>query len=131
MSDLLRCSFGNQFASSGAALGSEVDHPARCLDQLQVMLHDNDGVPRLHKPLEVRVMVSPSDDRDGRPVLVAHHGETHTILHSVGPERIAGEWWRDHLRTRDYFDVEDDQGRRFWIFRVQENGKWFLQGEFE
>ncbi len=56
----------------------------------------------------------------------------HRIAHSVGPERIAGAWWRGHHKTRDYYDVEDeDTGQRFWIFRVAESGKWFVQGEFE
>ncbi len=85
----------------------------------------------LDRPREIRVMVSPSDDRDGKPVLFAHCGDAHRILHSVGPERIAGQWWQGHFRTRDYFDVEDEQGKRSWIFRVQETGKWFLHGEFE
>jgi protein ImuB len=75
-------------------------------------------------------MVSPSEDRDGRPILFRHHDEVHKLRHAIGPERISGEWWRGHDRTRDYFDVEDDQGRRFWIFRVQETNRWYLHGMF-
>jgi protein ImuB len=76
-------------------------------------------------------MVSPSHDREGRPVLFAHHGEVHRLAHAVGPERIAGQWWQGHLKTRDYFDVEDEDGKRFWLFRVAETGRWFLHGEYE
>jgi protein ImuB len=85
----------------------------------------------LHRPIEIRVMVSPSHDRDGRPISFALRGEVHRLLHTVGPERIAGQWWQGHFKTRDYFDIEDDSGKRFWIFRVTESGKWFLHGEFE
>jgi protein ImuB len=85
---------------------------------------------RLSEPDEIGVMVSPSDDRNGRPILFRHRSEVHELTHVVGPERISGEWWRGHFKTRDYFDVEDQSGRRFWIFRVHETGKWFVQGMF-
>ena len=62
-----------------------------------------------------------------------------------GPERIAMEWWKQegHALTRDYFRVEDEEGRRFWIFRdglyerelADEKGRplpanWYLHGLF-
>jgi protein ImuB len=56
-----------------------------------------------------------------------------------GPERIAPEWWRPDAawRTgpRDYFDVEDTEGRRFWIYRDNATGpardrRWYLHGLF-
>jgi protein ImuB len=86
-------------------------------------------------PEEIHVIVSPSDHRDGRPIQFSRPscgGATHRIAYSVGPERIAGQWWRGHDKTRDYFDVEDEStGQRFWIFRVVESAKWFVHGEFE
>lgn len=56
-----------------------------------------------------------------------------------GPERIAPEWWRPDTawRTghRDYFDVEDSEGRRFWIYRdaatsSRRDHRWYLHGLF-
>jgi protein ImuB len=84
----------------------------------------------LPEPIELAVMVSPSDDRDGRPILFRMNNQVHELTHAIGPERISGEWWRGHARTRDYFDVEDQQGRRFWLFRVQETNRWYLHGLF-
>ena len=84
----------------------------------------------LHHPVEIAVMVSPSEDREGLPILFNHDMDVHRIVHTVGPERIAGEWWQGHHKTRDYFDVEDEAGKRFWIFRVRESGQWFLHGEY-
>jgi protein ImuB len=84
----------------------------------------------LPEPTEIAVMVSPSEDRDGRPILFRHQHQVHELRHAIGPERISGEWWRGHDRTRDYFDVEDDEGRRFWLFRVQETNRWYLHGVF-
>ncbi|UQV18178.1 hypothetical protein MU852_15765 [Brevundimonas albigilva] len=45
----------------------------------------------------------------------------HRLVRVEGPERIAPEWWR-RLETpleptRDYYRVEDQEGRRFWLFR--------------
>lgn len=53
-----------------------------------------------------------------------------------GPERIAPEWWRADARwqagPRDYFDVEDETGRRFWIYRepAAPKPRWYLHGLF-
>ena len=46
-----------------------------------------------------------------------------------GPERIAMEWWRAPAPERDYFRVEDEEGRRFWLYR-EGAGSWFLHGLF-
>ena len=86
----------------------------------------------VHRPMEVRVIVSPSHDRDGRPVMV---GDPFTqqplaIRHAVGPTRVAGQWWTGHDKSRDYFDIELPDGRRWWVFRVNETGRWFWQGEY-
>lgn len=54
-----------------------------------------------------------------------------------GPERIAPEWWRNERnRTRDYYRVEDINGRRFWLYRdglynrEEEMPRWYIQGVF-
>ncbi len=50
---------------------------------------------------------------------------------SEGPERIAMQWWREPQPARDYYRVEDDEGRRYWLYRsVSEFPQWFLQGLF-
>jgi len=83
------------------------------------------------QPVEVRVMVTPSEDLEGNPAAFTHEGITRTLIHQVGPERIGGRWWDGHDKTRDYFDVTDPAGQRFWIFRVAQTGKWYLHGTFE
>jgi protein ImuB len=61
----------------------------------------------------------------------------HRIVNAEGPERIAMEWWRDAAAmTRDYFQVEDEEGRRFWLFRdglyhrETSEPRWFMHGLF-
>ena len=45
----------------------------------------------------------------------------HRVQAAEGPERIAPEWWREDKRwasgSRDYWRVEDADGRRFWLYR--------------
>jgi protein ImuB len=85
----------------------------------------------LPMPREVRVIVSPSYDLEGQPIAFAPERDMTRIVRAAGPERIAGLWWEGHHRTRDYFHVEDETGRQFWLFRVRENNRWFLHGTFE
>ncbi len=80
-------------------------------------------------PREIRVIVSPSHDRDGRPVQVGIGGQVQRVVACRGPHRIAGEWWRGHDKTRDYFDIELEDHRRLLVFRVCDNARWFVQGE--
>ncbi len=75
---------------------------------------------------------------DQPPKRFTWRGTTYRIVRAEGPERIAGEWWRrpaERQAVRDYFRVEDDQGRRFWLYRRgdgvrAESGdlRWFLHG---
>jgi protein ImuB len=92
-------------------------------------------VPRplhlLPAPREVRATAGPSHDGDGPPLAFADGVDVHRIAHAAGPERIAGVWWDGHHKARDYYDVEDAAGRRFWVFRVVQTGKWYLHGEYE
>lgn len=91
----------------------------------------------LPTPLEIPVIVEPSDYWDGNPAQFTYQRQIHRLAHVSGPERISGEWWQDHHKTRDYYDVSDEQGRRFWIFRVvrlihdeRVSVRWFLHGFF-
>ncbi len=61
------------------------------------------------------------------------------VARAEGPERIATEWWRpedEGRATRDYYRVEDAEGRRYWLFREglygRETGNpvWYMHGLF-
>jgi protein ImuB len=111
------------------------------------------SVPVLHK-----TSLRPPLQRQ-RPVLLLPHAEPVTVLAEVpdypprrftwrrvtyrvtkaeGPERLSREWWAHNEQkgeTRDYYTVEDETGRRFWLYRegLYEQGKipcWYLHGLF-
>lgn len=74
---------------------------------------------------------------DGLPKRFRWRQGTHDVIRAEGPERIAPEWWRQRstTRLRDYYRIEDGQGRRYWIYRSGLAGdgrggvpEWFLQG---
>lgn len=92
--------------------------------------HSSRPLSLLPAPREIGVMVSPSDDRDGRPISFTLDGRPHRVVFATGPERIAGQWWIGHHKTRDYFTVETESGRRLWIFRVRETNRWYWHGEY-
>ena len=87
-------------------------------------------------PEEIRVLYAVPE---GPPAQFVWRRLTHRVTRFAGPERIAPEWWRDKpgTRLRDYYRVEDQFGRRIWIYRdgVLGDGRgqtprWFVHGSF-
>ena len=76
---------------------------------------------------------------EGLPRRFVWRRAVHDIKKVAGPERIAPEWWREYgpARLRDYYRVEDQAGRGYWIFRegIFGDGRggeptWFIHGLF-
>ncbi|MFQ5774813.1 MAG: DNA polymerase Y family protein [Kiloniellaceae bacterium] len=70
---------------------------------------------------------------DHPPVQFRWRRLRHRVVRAEGPERIAPEWWLDRAEAaaapaRDYFRVEDEAGRRYWLYRAA--GRWFVHGMF-
>lgn len=77
---------------------------------------------------------------DHAPRRFTWRGRPHRVVRADGPERIHGEWWKHAAEAdlvRDYFRVEDDAGRRYWLFRRGDGERtttgdlsWYLHGVF-
>jgi len=75
---------------------------------------------------------------EGPPRQFRWRGVLHQVTQADGPERIAGEWWRqaEDQNERDYYIVEDAAGHRFWLYRAGLYGRggatpqWFVHGVF-
>jgi len=71
---------------------------------------------------------------DYPPMLFRYKGEVHQVVKADGPERVEQEWWLQTGQHRDYYRVEDEAGRRYWIFRLghyeDKLYKWFIHGFF-
>jgi protein ImuB len=124
-------------------------------------LNAREGVPEAASSRFIRhPPPAPSLEREGRPHRLLDRPEAiaviyatpegvprrfvwrrsvHDIARVEGPERIAPEWWRERstTRLRDYYRVEDQAGRRYWIYREGLFGdgrggapEWFMHGLF-
>ena len=112
----------------------------------------------LERPEPVTVV---AEVPDGAPARLVWRRHPRRIVRAEGPERIAGAWWQT-LRantpdgaitrpsaSRDYYHLEDDGGRGYWVFREglypdpgeagEQDGqtdtgriapRWFLHGVF-
>ncbi|RFZ84283.1 DNA polymerase Y family protein [Mucilaginibacter terrenus] len=71
---------------------------------------------------------------DNPPMLFVYKGEKHIVKKADDAERIEPEWWRTTRPHRDYYIVEDEQGRRYWLFRSghfdAEGSRWYIHGFF-
>ena len=111
-----------------AALAELADMPPPVAKERPLRLFDH--------PEEVRVLYAVPE---GPPAQFVWRRQTHRVVRYAGPERIAPEWWKDRpgTRLRDYFKVEDQSGRRIWLYRegLHEDGRgddprWFVLGCF-
>ena len=101
--------------------------------------------PPLHMARPLRLFDYPEEVRvlyavpEGPPAQFVWRRVTHRVTRFAGPERIAPEWWHDRpgTRLRDYYRIEEQTGRRFWIYRAGILGdgrgevpRWFIHGVF-
>jgi protein ImuB len=71
---------------------------------------------------------------DYPPMLFKYQGTLHHVKSADGPERIEQPWWKQKGLFRDYYCVEDENGKRYWVFRLgsyeEVKPKWFVHGFF-
>jgi protein ImuB len=135
----------------GEALASSVT-PAKAGAQGQLAPGPGSLDPRLHgddgirPPRPIRLFDPPEPVEafwllpDDPPFRFMWRRRRHRVTRADGPERIADEWWRPGAAgevdaIRDYYRVEDEDGRRFWLFRTGLHGgdrkpRWFVHGVF-
>ena len=107
------------------------------------------GGPGPARPRPLHLLPSPEPIEamapvpDHPPVMFRWRRRQYRVALADGPERIAPEWWREDPRVlssaddrcRDYYRLEDAEGRRFWVFRegLYRPGlapRWYLHGLF-
>ena len=72
---------------------------------------------------------------DYPPMVFRYQGVVHQVKKADGPERIEREWWIEEGEHRDYYSVEDEHGKRYWLFRsghydASKRSGWFMHGFF-
>lgn len=124
----------------------ESDVPERSVRRVAPLAEPTGAVWRPDWPRPARLLASPEPVEtvallpDRPPAAFTWRGVRRLVRRADGPERIFGEWSRRdaELRAvRDYFQVEDEAGERFWLFRAGDgedattgSQAWFIHGVF-
>ncbi|MBD3664793.1 DNA polymerase Y family protein [Sulfitobacter sp. TSTF-M16] len=119
--------------------------PERVEGRVPALAGKAEAAPVLLRDRPVRVLMPPEEIAvlyavpEGPPARFSWRRVSYLSTRHEGPERIAPEWWQDRpgTRLRDYYKVEVQGGRRFWLYREGILGdgrggdpRWFLHGVF-
>ena len=117
--------------SAGASVDWGHEVPLRC-----------DGAPlrpaRLFQPPQP-IEVGAAEVPEGPPAGFTWRRVRRKVVRAEGPERIEPEWGSGHplAEVRDYYRVEDEAGRRYWVFREGRYDltppvapRWYIHGLF-
>lgn len=123
----------------------ESDVPERSIGRIPPLSEAEDWPREWPRPVRLLPRPEPVEKviaelPDQPPVRFSWRGKTHRIRKADGPERIHGEWWKrlgEADAVRDYFQVEDEEGARFWLFRRGDGVdartgdlSWYVHGVF-
>ncbi|WP_313045183.1 DUF6504 family protein [Brevundimonas sp.] len=124
----------------------ESDVPERCLSRLSPLAPADGRTWPVDWPRPSRLLDPPELVEamallpDHPPAAFTWRGQRRRVMRADGPERIFGEWWTRDAEleaVRDYFQVEDETGERFWLYRAGDgedprtgSHRWFLHGLF-
>ena len=94
-----------------------LSHPLKAEDWSNWPEHPRRPFTLFAQPEAIEVL---AEIPEGPPMKFLWRKVLRHITYAQGPERILPEWWSDltdRLRVRDYFEVEDHKGQRYWVFR--------------
>jgi protein ImuB len=115
--------------------------PERSVRKAATILEKPTTAWRISRPRPTQLLARPEPVKvtslvpDYPPMLFIYQDKVHPIKKADGPERIEREWWLENGERRDYYHVEDMDGKRYWIFRLGayvagETNQWFIHGFF-
>ena len=115
--------------------------PEHCLKPALPLQEEMIAEWKLDRPRPIQLLRSPelievtAPIPDYPPMLFRYKGKLHKIIKADGPERIESEWWLHQGQHRDYYCVEDEEGCRYWLFRLghydeEKTYQWFIHGFF-
>jgi protein ImuB len=123
----------------------ESDVPERSLRRVSALAQAVSWPSEWPRPVR---LLSPPERVENIVALLPDHpprrftwrGRVHAVTRGDGPERIYGEWWKstgEADAVRDYFQVEDEEGARFWLYRRGDGVdprtgdlSWYMHGLF-
>jgi protein ImuB len=58
-------------------------------------------------------------------------GVQRPVVAVCGPTKVDSEWWSESPVERDYYEVQTEDGGRYWVFKKRTDGKYYLHGIFD
>ena len=93
-------------------------------------------IPACSRQLETPEPVDVECD-NGQPRVLWWRGRRMRLEHPAGPERLAGDWWKDHY-ARDYWRCADPDGEGTLVLYhdysqacLSLGSAWFVQGWYD
>nr|WP_295932996.1 DNA polymerase Y family protein [uncultured Dyadobacter sp.] len=122
-------------------LPAEHHWPERAIVEASSLIDQPQTHWRTDQPRPVQLLKQPERIEvsapipDYPPMVFRYNNTVHKIMRADGPDRIEQEWWIADGLHRDYYLVEDENGNRYWIFRLghygdAQNPEWFIHGFF-
>ncbi len=115
--------------------------PERSIKKASSLKEQSTTEWKIGRPRPIKILSPPEHIEvtapipDYPPMLFRYKGKLHKIIKADGPERIEQEWWLQQGEHRDYYYVEDEEGKRYWVFRsghydAEKFCGWFIHGFF-
>lgn len=103
--------------------------PESSFARLSPMARSNQEMPQTD-PRPTRLMQPEAIEMETNGEAFTWRRIRRRIAKTAGPERLHGEWRGGgmDIAARDYFQIEDEIGRRYWIFR--DRSGWHMHGIF-
>ncbi|MEO1041742.1 MAG: DNA polymerase Y family protein [Pseudomonadota bacterium] len=146
LADKINARFGDHIVTVRTPKESHIPERDESTEPFQGSFSGPSPEPLKQGPRPLRLLIEPEPLQvmaavpDGPPKRMTWRRVPRRIIKAEGPERIAPEWWKlseKRARARDYYRVEDDQGRRYWVYRDglyhdgrSDSPQWFLHGFF-
>ncbi|HHM12721.1 MAG TPA: hypothetical protein ENJ16_04145 [Planctomycetaceae bacterium] len=62
------------------------------------------------------------------PRFLFQRGRRERVRRHWGPRRIEGGWREGRVVVREYYHLETESGRRYWVFYAPREERWYLHG---
>jgi protein ImuB len=105
--------------------------PANQQEALPLVMNGTSGALRLLDP-PTHQPGAPQPGAGSRALCnITIEGIQSPVVATFGPTKVNTEWWSNTPVSREYYEVETEDGGRYWVFRKNEDGQYYLHGIFD
>lgn len=98
---------------------------------LPLVMNGTSGALRLLDPPRLLDQPSLQESTSSRIQSITIEGVQSPVVASYGPTKVDSEWWSDTPVQRDYYEVQTEDGGRYWVFKKKKDGQYYLHGIFD